>query len=414
MLNYGGVVIHMQPDFNELGFLMPRDSNFEKIQDISPLDPYSNQIIEFLDVLSKILLGNPESQMYPDVITFAFWIRKGNISKYKKKFLYKHSGEFRLGRGVVFHIASTNLPINFAYSLVVGLLSGNANIVKVSSKDFQQVVILSTALEKLLKSDEWKDLHDFITLLRYDNSKKTWTDFLSSLCDIRIIWGGNQTIEEIRKSPIQARSFDVCFGDRYSLCVICADKLVEDKNIEAIARGFYNDTYLFDQNAFTAPHLIIWLGLTENIDKAKDLFWGAVSFIAEKKYQLAPVNAVNKLVTFCRVAIKNEGVRREPSSTNIIVRIHLEMLPKDMTEYKSVGGYFNEFNAASLQEIVPIVTRKFQTLSYYGFEKSELQSFIVEQRLVGVDRCVAIGSTLDFEPVWDGKNLITTLSRIIN
>ena len=41
---------------------------------------------------------------------------------------------------------------------------------------------------------------------------------------------------------------------------------------EKIAVGFYNDTYLFDQNACTAPHLIIWLGNDENIEIAKEYF----------------------------------------------------------------------------------------------------------------------------------------------
>jgi hypothetical protein len=404
----------MQPNFEELRLLTPHDTNFTQIQNICPLNPYSDQIVDFLDAWAKKLLANPESRMYPDVVTFAFWIRKGNISKYKKEFLQTHSDDFRLGKGVVFHIAPSNVPINFAYSLAIGLLSGNANIVKVSSKDFRQVTILSNELETLLQNDEWKDMHDFITLLRYDRSNKAWTDFLSSICDTRIIWGGDQTIEEVRKSHIPARSFDICFADRYSLCVIHADKLMEEKNINAVARGFYNDTYLFNQNACTAPHLIIWIGTPENLGKAKDLFWGAVSSIVGKEYLLAPVTAVDKFTTFCSAAIRNEGLRRESTPTNTIVRVHLEKLPKDISEYKSVGGYFNEFDAVSLQEIVSIVTRKFQTLSYYGFEKSELQSFILEQRLVGVDRCVPIGNTLDFEPVWDGWDLITTLSRQIN
>ncbi len=414
MLKYGGVAIRMQPNIEELKLLVPHDANFTQIQEILPLGPYDNRVVMFLDAWSKKLLANPESRMYPDVVTFAFWIRRGNISQYKEKFLLKHSDEFRLGRGVVFHIAPSNVPINFAYSLVIGLLAGNANIVKVSSKDFRQVIILLDELEILLQDKEWEDMHDFLTLVRYGRTNKTWTDFLSSLCDTRIIWGGDQTIAEIRGSQIPARAFDVCFADRYSLCVIHADKLVEEKDIEAIARGFYNDTYLFDQNACTAPHLVIWLGSEANKSVAKTLFWNEIENLTTNQYELASVTAVDKLTAFCREAMELEGILQEKTKDNKVIRISLESLPKDIEDYKSLGGYFNEYDISNLNEISPLVTRKFQTLSYYGFDKSELQAFITKQRLVGVDRCVPIGNTLDFEPIWDGWDLVVTLSRQVN
>lgn len=40
------------------------------------------------------------------------------------------------GRGVAFHIAPSNVAVNFAFSLAAGLLTGNANIVRLSSKPF--------------------------------------------------------------------------------------------------------------------------------------------------------------------------------------------------------------------------------------------------------------------------------------
>jgi hypothetical protein len=70
-----------------------------------------------------------------------------------------------------------------------------------------------------------------------------------------VIWGGEKT-------SYPDRAIEVVFADRYSLCVINADKLGSCDGI-ALTRllsGFYNDTYLMDQNACSSPHLIIWLG----------------------------------------------------------------------------------------------------------------------------------------------------------
>ena len=37
--------------------------------------------------------------------------------------------------------------------------------------------------------------------------------YFSSICDVRIIWGGNTTIEQIRANKLPPRSFDVTFAD---------------------------------------------------------------------------------------------------------------------------------------------------------------------------------------------------------
>lgn len=406
-------MIPMLPNINTLDLLVPHDTHLETFRENRPLVPYDAAIVGFLDAWSKRLLAHPASRAYPDVITFAFWIRKGHISQYKDTFLKSQKNALRLGRGNIFHIAPSNVPINFAYSLVVGLLAGSTNIVKISSKDFPQVNILCSVLEDMLEDEQWNEIKGMLALVKYGRTKKAWTDYFSSFCDVRVIWGGDQTIEDLRKSSIPARSFDICFADRYSLCVINADELVEENDISAVARGFYNDTYLFDQNACTAPHLVVWLGSQDSKEKSKAKFWDALATITTKEYELPAVTAVNKFMTFCREAIGDSSVRREPVEHNAIIRMNLEQLPIHLVSVRGVGGYFNEYEASSIDEIAPVVTTKFQTLSYYGVEKEELQKFILRHRLVGIDRCVPIGKTLDFDIIWDGWDLVSSMSRIV-
>lgn len=408
-------MIPMQPISNTLKFLLPQDADFSKLRGIHPIEPYCELTTDFLDAWAKRLFANKESRLFPDIMTFAFWIRKGHIRQYLEAYQRQHDENgLRLGRGIVFHIAPSNVPINFAYSLVVGLLAGNANVVRIPSKEFRQITILANELEYLLREKKWAALHDFITLVRYDRASKEWTDYFSSIADVRIIWGGDTTIEDIRTSKLPPRSFDICFADRYSLCVINADELVKEKKLNELVGGFYNDTYFFDQNACTAPHLIVWLGANKNKKEAKQIFWAAVQEYADKQYHLASVMAVDKLVAFCRESMIYKFVKREKTKNNMLVRVHLDKIPDNITECRSLGGYFNEYDADTLDDIAPFITRKFQTLSYYGIKKQETQEFIKNNRLVGIDRCVPIGKTLDFEPVWDGWDLVATLSRIVS
>lgn len=77
----------------------------------------------------------------------------------------------RWGRGVAFHIAPSNVAVNFAYSLVAGLLSGNANVVRVPSRDFQQVDIICHEIKMTLQ--EYPQISPYICLIRYECDKAT-------------------------------------------------------------------------------------------------------------------------------------------------------------------------------------------------------------------------------------------------
>ena len=74
------------------------------------------------------------------------------------------------------------------------------------------------------------------------------------MCNSRLIWGGNDSINNIRKFTLKERSLDIAFADRYSFCVIEADAVLrtEEQELIKLAEKFYNDTYLMDQNACVA------------------------------------------------------------------------------------------------------------------------------------------------------------------
>lgn len=399
----------MQQNFSDVIFLSGSAVDTEALNRLEPMSPFSDDIVDFLHELSQTLSKDPQIRNFPDVATFAFFCRKGNIQKIKKQ--YSSENILRLGRGVVFHIAPSNVPVNFAYSLVCGILAGNINIVRVPSKEFEQVSIISNAITKLTESGKHKIITDRIFLIRYDR-KSAATSLLSAICAVRIIWGGDETIHEIRKSSLAPRSFDITFADRYSLCVINADAYIGDSKPENIALGFYNDTYLFDQNACTAPHLVIWLGSKTNVDKSKSIFWENLrSILLQKNYVIQPVIAVDKLTSFYRQAIEMPGVSKEFSSDNLLWRIELNDLSENIENFRCSSGYFCEYHASSLNEISSIANNKYQTLSYYGLEFHELNNFIVNTKPGGIDRIVPIGRTTDFSVIWDGYDLIRTLSR---
>ena len=126
-------------------------------------------------------------------------------------------------------------------------------------------------------------------MVKYASDKQI-TDFFSSICHTRVIWGGDQTIENIRQSPLRPRAAEITFSDRHSIAVIHADEYLEMANKENIAIDFYNDTFFTDQNACTSPRIIIWLGGEK--EKAKEIFWRSIHELVKNKYQIKPVQVV--------------------------------------------------------------------------------------------------------------------------
>ena len=368
-----------------------------------PVVPFEEKVIEELDALSKALMKDPASRQYPDVVTFAFFCRRGNLLKLKEQYA---TSAIRLGWGIVFHIAPSNVPVNFAYSVVAGLLAGNTNVVRVSQKQFPQVDII-------VKHMQATNMHR-VAVVRYPHESNA-NEVFSGLCNVRVIWGGDATIETIRKNAIPARAFDICFADRYSLAAINADKMCDVSMYDVckgLAEKFYNDTYLFDQNACSAPHLVCWLGKKENVKKAKEVFWDAVYEYVKAHYQFQDVMAVDKLTALYKQAVAMP-THEEETKDNVLRRVEIESLPCDIDSFRCAGGYFTECEVESLDDIAPIVSAKYQTLAYYGFEREELEAFVKRNRLNGIDRIVPFGETTTFTLIWDGMNLIDKMSREI-
>ena len=374
-----------------------------------PVVPFADEVIEELDALSKALMKDPASRQYPDVVTFAFFCRRANLLKLREQYTPSTLHlQPRLGWGVVFHIAPSNVPVNFAYSVVAGLLAGNTNVVRVSQKLFPQVDII-------VKHMRATNMHR-VAVVRYPHESNA-NEVFSSLCNVRVIWGGDATIETIRKNAIPARAFDICFADRYSLAVIKTDKLSETcklnpEYLKTLAERFYNDTYLFDQNACSAPHLVCW-EKSNGLVEAKKRFWDAVYDYAKAHYQFQDVMAVDKLTALYKQAVEMP-THDEQTKDNVLRRVEIESLPCDIDSFRCAGGYFTECEIESLDDIAPIVSAKYQTLAYYGFEHEELEAFVQRNRLTGIDRIVPFGETTAFSLTWDGRDLIQSMSRVVS
>lgn len=374
-------------------------------QFLPALSVFSSLAESFLQKLSVCLMADSAAKAYPDVRTFAFFCRRSHIRQLGQKYTELR---YRLGRGVVFHIAPANVAMNFAYSWVAALLAGNASVVRLPSKPFPQVEIICKAVRQVLI--DMPELAPYIYFLHYGHEEEV-NQVLSELCSTRVIWGGDNTIKEIRKFPLGIRANEIVFADRFGMAVIDSDAYLRAENPERIAQDFFNDTYLSDQNACNSPRFVIWLG--ENKVQARAQFWLQLQELLEKHYELSSVQAVDKLVKSCLLGAEFE-CRLQSTENNLLTRVEVKVLTSELIEYIGNSGFFIECEADELTDIKPILTERCQTISYYGELKEDILSTVKNSGCRGVDRVVPMGRTLDFSLIWDGYDLITTMSRSID
>ena len=233
--------------------------------------PFNKSSIDFINDFSKELKKNKYSLKMPNLFYLMIWSSKSNISKINDNL---KEDKFRLGRGLVFHICPSNVPVNFVYSFFLGLLSGNSNIIKIPSKNFPEKKIIMEAIQKLFSKQKYSNIKKSNYFVEYDSELEIQkTEKISAKSDARIIWGGDKTINNLKKIWTPERCIDLCFSDRYSLSVLDGEKLnyLGKENLNKLIRKFFYDSYTMNQMACNSPHFVFWVGGIKK--EIKKYFW---------------------------------------------------------------------------------------------------------------------------------------------
>jgi hypothetical protein len=358
----------------------------------APVSAFDDSRMHFLAELSRALLAHPSAKSLPDVVTFAYWCRQAHLMRLKQQ--YGHAPVLRMGLGMTFHICPSNVPVNFAFSMAFALLAGNTCVLRLPSKSTQTTELLLDALRMVLNRPSQSAMADALLLLRFDRDDAV-NAFWMSVADGRIVWGGDQTVALMRGYPSKSRSREVAFSDRYSLCVIDPNSILamSPSELRQFCGHLFNDIYLMDQAACSSPQLVVWVGDRSKVQLAQSLLWPVLHEIAENKYVLQSVQAVDKYVEACRSAMNNQHIAHIERHGNVLYRVALDNIKDDQD--------------------VSIVNERYQTLTVQGLEPEDIRRWIIQNGLRGIDRVVPVGRALDMDIIWDGYDIVTTLSRTV-
>ncbi len=151
-----------------------------------------------------------EGRRHPDLAAFGFWLRPRQLAREQQRL------QGRGPLGVTFHLVPSNVPTVAFYSWLVALLMGNPCVVRLSSRRDPQQEAMLAILNELFSLGEWPEIAARTRFIRYDHDEGI-TAWLSVRCRLRIIWGGDETIRQVRAIPLAPTAQELVFPDRRSI-----------------------------------------------------------------------------------------------------------------------------------------------------------------------------------------------------
>jgi len=376
-----------------------------------PFKIFDESIINFLSLISETILnGVKVEEEFRELVGFGFWIRKKNLLKIKTN--YKNCDR-RFGRGTSFHIAPGNIPVNALYTLIFGLLSGSPSIVRISKKSVLNLKVIFEKINQILERKEFYFLKEKISIIQYEYSDEI-SSFISSNVSVRLIWGGDETINKFKKYLTKPSCIDLTFPNRTSSAIIYPDLLPDQNKNEykLIYKGLARDIATFSQRACSSPFRL---------------------FINSKKNKVSSKKLIIKLLKDIDLEIKNNfdnnisTLTNFKSSTDMSLSFmnkaklffkgsYIFVLNYEKNDFANIN-YIPEFGCLvsywidSINDLYELLPENNQTIVSVPFNDENDLINIVGTK--GSDRIVSAGNALNMHLFWDGYDIISLISRNI-
>jgi hypothetical protein len=379
-----------------------------------PAAPFCPKSLRFCAEYSDALFSDPQARRQPEVQALAYRLRGGELKRLERRFHELQGDGLLVPRGLAFHVPPGNVGTMFAYSWVYALLAGNASVLRLPSRPSPAVEAALAPLAALLAKPEHEGVARSVWMLSYGHEESV-NEAISRVSDLRVIWGGDETVRRLRALPSPPLCKDLAFPDRWSLCAVRASAYLrlEPALRRALAERFYNDTYWFEQQACSSPRLIVWVGSPGEGREAGEAFFAALDAVLEERGETVPVGSALRKLSFSVAAVLDQpvaGHRGYGSRLTVLPLAGLERLSR-----RHCGaGLFYEATLPALEGLLPHIRREDQTLTHFGFSLAELESFARALAGRGLNRMVPVGEALSFGRFWDGYDLLAEMTQRVH
>ncbi len=371
--------------------------------------PFSEDRIALAAAVSAQLIKSKRIAENPAAAYFAFWIRKAALERLSESFQSGlPSGCISGPRGLVFHLPPQNVETIFLYSWIIAYLTGNANLVRLPS-------VISSTIQEIIGQiiDELTRRGDNSQYFVHYPAENELNARLCALSDARIVWGGDAKVAAFAELPLRSGGKSIWFGDRFSFAVLRGTALVglAPRSRVELANRLCNDVFIFDQMACSSPHIIYVIGKPEESSSAVSALLEEVAAAAQAKgIEVATSQALRKMVTANKMVGLGEA-KSVATLSNALMAIQVD--DSRRTETRVGGGFLQVCYIDQLDALRKQAREHDQTMTYFGFERAELEALFPLCTPLGLTRVVPVGEALNFDTVWDGYDLPRELTRVI-
>lgn len=365
---------------------------------------FSERVLDFTDALSRCLLNDKLAKQIPELVALGFWLRRANLHRYQQQISVQPNIVLK-PLGLVTHFTPSNVDTMFIYSWVCSMLSGNANIVRLSQVNSQSKDIVLRILTELLLRSEFNIIKNTNLFITYQHNAGI-TENLSLCSDARMIWGSDETVRQIRSLPCKVTCRDIVFADKYSACVVNGDHVSSQADVAELSKKLKKDIVPFEQAACSSCKVVFWQGDRSYREQLLDTLNGLC--VDEHNAVYRRNNLLNT-----EQLLASQGVLENANHlTNLSAFVLVDFTPEIMSWHYGDRCLFI-IQTEDLQSLILRLRGHCQTLSYWGFDAETINDLANESSLQAVDRIVPVGTALDFTPHWDGYDLFTQLTRTI-
>lgn len=200
----------------------------------------------------------------PGIVFLRMWLRRGTLEPIVKRELgpcsvhggwdeYGHAKCKAFPLGIVGHWPAGNVEIQPILSMTCALLGGNAAMVRVP-RDLGRLTQM--LLEKLAESDPGEVLIRRIFMAAFDHRRRELHEAMAKVVDGAMIWGGEESVLEVRSLPFPHWAHLAVFGPRISVAAMDSAAWTNPVEREAWCTRLARDVWQFEQQACSSPQVL--------------------------------------------------------------------------------------------------------------------------------------------------------------
>ena len=378
------------------------------------------QVIEVLERWGASLHG-PALEAIPGVAFLRLWLRRNSLEPILLRELgpgaldseWRQDAHARLRifpLGVVGHWPAGNIEIQPLLSMSCALLGGNACLVRVPTGLVDATRVI---MERLQEVDTGGTITDRVLMISFEHERMDLQRAMAAAVDGAMIWGGADSVSQIRALPFPHWARVAVFGPRLSIAAMDGELWGSEADQAAWCQRIARDVWQFDQQACSSPQAL-FLERHEGCDIAK--FVQTLRRAFEEENRVHPRREIHPALSSAICLARASWLLEDGDHDAIF-----PMTP-DWTILLGVGSDISTptqgrtLSVLLVENLLDPISKFDGMVQTLGLAvRSATQEAVLAQAAAsnGVDRIVKLGRMHVFGSPWDGADLVRPMTRLV-